>query len=71
MGGIAAGLRPFGVGHRLRNLDRKIGQRRIDLGEPPPLAAERGTRQVFFAVVATTVVLLSVFLTRKHPPGKE
>jgi multidrug efflux pump len=36
-------------------------QRRIDRGEPPPVAAERGTRQVFFAVVATTVVLISVF----------
>jgi multidrug efflux pump len=36
-------------------------QRRIDRGEPPPVAAERGTRQVFFAVVATTIVLISVF----------
>ncbi|MBI1250915.1 MAG: multidrug transporter AcrB [Alphaproteobacteria bacterium] len=37
-------------------------QRRIDtLGEPPLLAAERGTRQVFFAVVATTAVLVAVF----------
>ncbi len=37
-------------------------QRRIDLGEPPLVAAYRGTRQVGFAVVATTLVLLSVFM---------
>ena len=37
-------------------------QRRIDLGEPPLLAAYRGTRQVGFAVVATTLVLISVFM---------
>ncbi|MES1159009.1 MAG: efflux RND transporter permease subunit [Terricaulis silvestris] len=37
-------------------------QRRIDtLGEPPLVAAERGTRQVFFAVVATSAVLVAVF----------
>jgi multidrug efflux pump len=44
-------------------------QRRIDLGEPPAVAAERGTRQVFFAVVATTVVLLSVFAPLMFLPG--
>ncbi|MFT4257175.1 MAG: efflux RND transporter permease subunit [Pseudoxanthomonas sp.] len=37
-------------------------QRRVDLGEPPLLAAQRGTRQVAFAVIATTVVLIAVFL---------
>lgn len=37
-------------------------QRRISLGEPPVVAAYRGARQVGFAVVATTVVLVSVFL---------
>lgn len=37
-------------------------QRRIDLGEPPLLAAFRGARQVAFAVIATTLVLISVFL---------
>lgn len=37
-------------------------QRRVDLGEPPELAAERGTRQVAFAVMATTAVLIAVFL---------
>ena len=38
------------------------GQRRSDLGEPPPLAAMRGTRQVAFAVMATTAVLVAVFV---------
>ncbi|PIQ37181.1 MAG: multidrug transporter AcrB [Lysobacterales bacterium CG17_big_fil_post_rev_8_21_14_2_50_64_11] len=37
-------------------------QRRVDLGEPPEVAAERGTRQVTFAVIATTAVLIAVFL---------
>jgi multidrug efflux pump len=37
-------------------------QRRVDLGEPPLLAAARGTRQVAFAVIATTAVLVAVFL---------
>ena len=37
-------------------------QRRVDLGEPRLLAAVRGTRQVGFAVVATTTVLVAVFL---------
>ena len=37
-------------------------QRRISLGEPPVVAAYRGARQVGFAVVATTAVLVSVFL---------
>jgi multidrug efflux pump len=44
-------------------------QRRLDHGEPPLVAAERGTRQVFFAVVATTVVLLSVFAPLMFLPG--
>jgi multidrug efflux pump len=37
-------------------------QRRTDLGEPPALAALRGTRQVAFAVIATTAVLVAVFV---------
>jgi multidrug efflux pump len=37
-------------------------QRRVDLGEPPQVAAERGTRQVAFAVISTTAVLVAVFL---------
>ena len=44
-------------------------QRRLDLGEPPLVAAERGSRQVFFAVVATTIVLLSVFAPLLFLPG--
>lgn len=36
-------------------------QRRVDLGEPPLIAAQRGARQVGFAVIATTAVLVSVF----------
>lgn len=37
-------------------------QRRVDLGEPPMVAARRGTRQVAFAVLATTAVLVAVFV---------
>ena len=37
-------------------------QRRTDLGEPALLAASRGTKQVAFAVIATTAVLVAVFL---------
>jgi multidrug efflux pump len=37
-------------------------QRRADAGEPPLVAARRGTAQVGFAVLATTVVLVAVFL---------
>ena len=37
-------------------------QRRIDEGEPALLAALRGTRQVAFAVLATTAVLIAVFV---------
>jgi multidrug efflux pump len=44
-------------------------QRRIDDGEPPMVAAERGARQVFFAVVATTIVLLAVFAPLMFLPG--
>jgi multidrug efflux pump len=36
-------------------------QRRIHDGESPLVAADRGTKQVFFAVVATTAVLIAVF----------
>lgn len=35
--------------------------RRLELGEPPLLAAFRGSREVAFAVVATTAVLIAVF----------
>lgn len=37
-------------------------QRRADLGEPRLVAARRGTKQVAFAVIATTAVLVAVFL---------
>jgi len=37
-------------------------QRRADLGEPRLVAANRGTKQVAFAVIATTTVLVAVFL---------
>jgi len=36
--------------------------RRIELGEPPLLAATRGARQIAFAVISTTLVLASVFV---------
>ena len=44
-------------------------QRRADLGEPPPLAALRGTRQVAFAVIATTAVLIAVFVPMAFQEG--
>ena len=37
-------------------------QRRIEQGEPPLLAAFNGSRQVAFAVIATTVVMVAVFV---------
>ena len=37
-------------------------QRRIDEGEAPLVAAFRGTRQVAFAVIATTLTLVAVFV---------
>jgi multidrug efflux pump len=37
-------------------------QRRIELGEPRLTAAYRGTREVGFAVIATTTVLVAVFV---------
>ena len=36
--------------------------RRMEAGEPPLLAATRGARQIAFAVIATTVVLVAVFV---------
>lgn len=36
--------------------------RRIEMGEDPILAAYRGAREVGFAVIATTLVLISVFV---------
>ncbi|MCB1692198.1 MAG: efflux RND transporter permease subunit [Pseudomonadales bacterium] len=37
-------------------------QRRVEEGEPPLLAAFHGSRQVAFAVIATTAVLIAVFV---------
>jgi len=37
-------------------------QRRIELGEPPLTAALRGSREVAFAVIATTLVVIAVFV---------
>ena len=42
----------------LENIVRRIN----DLGETPLVAAYRGTRQVGFAVIATTLVLIAVFV---------
>lgn len=42
----------------LENISRRMDQ----YNEPPLLAAFRGTRQVGFAVIATTVVLVAVFV---------
>jgi len=36
--------------------------RRIEMGEPRLLAADRGTREVGFAIIATTLVLVAVFV---------
>lgn len=45
-------------------------QRHIDDGEQNLLASLNGSRQVFFAVISTTVVLLAVFLPIGMLPGK-
>ncbi|MFZ1829101.1 MAG: efflux RND transporter permease subunit [Candidatus Competibacteraceae bacterium] len=37
-------------------------QRRVDHGEPPLIAAYHGTRQVTFAVLATSAVLIAVYV---------
>ncbi|KDC53575.1 efflux RND transporter permease subunit [Pseudoalteromonas sp. S3431] len=44
--------------------------RRIELGEPPLLAAFRGAREVGFAIVATTLVLISVFVPLVFVDGR-
>lgn len=44
-------------------------QRRVDLGERPALAAFNGARQVFFAVIATTAVVVAVFAPLIVLPG--
>lgn len=44
--------------------------RRIELGEPALLAAYRGAREVGFAIVATTLVLISVFVPLVFMDGR-
>lgn len=44
--------------------------RRIELGEPPLLAAYRGAREVGFAIVATTLVLVAVFVPLVFMEGR-
>ena len=44
-------------------------QRRIDEGEPPLVAAQRGAKQVFFAILAITMVLMAVFAPMMVLPG--
>lgn len=44
--------------------------RRTELGEPPLLAAYRGAREVGFAVIATTLVLVAVFVPLVFMEGR-
>ncbi|MDP2323556.1 MAG: efflux RND transporter permease subunit [Gammaproteobacteria bacterium] len=43
--------------------------RQMELGKPPLLAAIEGSREIGFAVVATTVVLVAVFVPISFMPG--
>ena len=43
--------------------------RRHELGEPPLVAAITGTREIGFAVIATTLTLISVFVPISFLPG--
>lgn len=43
--------------------------RRIEQNEPPLLAATNGSREIAFAVIATTMVLVAVFLPVSFMPG--
>jgi multidrug efflux pump len=43
--------------------------RRMELGQPPLIAAIDGSREIGFAVVATTLVLVSVFVPISFLPG--
>jgi multidrug efflux pump len=46
------------------------GYRRLEGGEPSALAAARGTRQVAFAVISTTIVLVAVFVPISFQTGR-
>ena len=43
--------------------------RRIELGQPPLIAALDGSREIGFAVIATTLVLVAVFVPISFLPG--
>ncbi len=45
-------------------------QRRIDLGESPLAASLHGSRQVTFAVLATSITLIAVFVPLSFLPGQ-
>ncbi|SLN37484.1 Multidrug resistance protein MexB [Roseovarius albus] len=45
-------------------------QRRIEQGDTPIVASLRGARQVTFAVIATTVTLVAVFVPLSFMPGQ-
>jgi multidrug efflux pump len=45
-------------------------QRRIELGEPPLVAGVLGTRQVTFAVIATSLTLIAVFVPLSFLEGQ-
>ncbi|WP_338548643.1 efflux RND transporter permease subunit [Roseovarius phycicola] len=45
-------------------------QRRIELGETPLVASYRGARQVTFAVIATSLTLMAVFVPLSFMPGQ-
>jgi multidrug efflux pump len=43
--------------------------RQMELGKPPLLAAIEGSREIGFAVIATTIVLVAVFIPISFMPG--
>ncbi|MFN3207936.1 MAG: efflux RND transporter permease subunit [Roseovarius sp.] len=45
-------------------------QRRIEMGESPLTASYRGARQVTFAVIATSLTLMAVFVPLSFMPGQ-
>lgn len=45
-------------------------QRRIELGESPLVASYRGAKQVTFAVIATSLTLIAVFVPLSFMPGQ-
>lgn len=45
-------------------------QRRIEMGETPLVASYRGARQVTFAVIATSLTLIAVFVPLSFMPGQ-